>query len=75
MRKVLSFLGVAWDDAVRDFAELADKRRVKTPSYAKVRQGLALGVQSTWRNFDFLFTSREAEPLRKWVKRFGYEGT
>ena len=74
VRKVLDFLGVAWDDAVRDFAELADKRRVKTPSYAKVRQGLALGVQSTWRNFDFLFKSREAEPLRKWVQRFGYEG-
>ena len=74
LRKVLAFLGVAWDDAVRDFAELADKRRVKTPSYAKVRQGLALGVQSSWRNFDFLFKSREAEPLRKWVKRFGYEG-
>lgn len=73
MRAVLSFIGADWNDAVLRFAEKADSRMVKTPSYAKVRQGLSIGVQSSWRNYDFLFRSREAEPLHKWAERFGYE--
>jgi hypothetical protein len=73
VRGALDFLGVAWDDKVQDFAESAQKRSARTPSYLKVRQGLSIGVQSSWRNYDFLFTSKDAQPLHKWAKFFGYE--
>ena len=68
----LDFLGVPWDDAVRDFSKSAEQRAAKTPSYQKVRQGLSIGVQTQWRNYGFVFQSAAAEPLRKWVTFFGY---
>jgi hypothetical protein len=68
----LEFLGVPWDDAVRDFSKSAEQRAAKTPSYQKVRQGLSIGVQTQWRNYGFVFQSDAAKPLRKWVEFFGY---
>jgi tetratricopeptide (TPR) repeat protein len=73
MRSTLGFLGLDWNPAVLEFAERASERANRTPSYQKVRQGLSLGVQTYWRNYDFLFTQAEAAPLTKWAKFFGYE--
>ena len=73
VRGVLEFLGLGWDDAVRNFAEAADTRSARTPSYQKVRQGLTIGVQTQWRHYDFLFQSPQAQPLYKWAHFFGYE--
>jgi len=70
--RVLSFLGVGWDDKVREFAQAAAQRSARTPSYGKVRQGLSIGVQTAWRNYDFLFQSPAAKPLYKWAEFFGY---
>jgi len=72
MKAVLNFLGLGWDRAVLDFADAAKTRASATPSYQKVRQGLSIGVQSSWRNYGFLFQSDAARPLRQWVERFGY---
>lgn len=72
MRAVLGFLGLEWDERVRDFADAADKRFARTPSYQKVRQGLGIGVQSSWRNYAFLFTQPSTKPLMKWADFFGY---
>jgi hypothetical protein len=68
----LAFLGLQWSDSVRDFANVAAGRSTKTPSYAKVRKGLTLGVQTSWRNYGFLFQSAEAKPLHRWAEFFGY---
>jgi tetratricopeptide (TPR) repeat protein len=73
MRSTLGFLGLDWNPAVLEFAERASERANRTPSYQKVRQGLSLGIQTYWRNYDFLFTQAEAAPLTKWAKFFGYE--
>jgi hypothetical protein len=72
VRAALGFLGVEWDEAVTRFAEAADARSARTPSYQKVRQGLKIGVQSSWRNYGFLFQSEAAKPLHKWAAFFGY---
>lgn len=72
MRSVLGFLGTGWDDSVLGFAEAADARATRTPSYHKVRQGLSIGVQTAWQNYAFLFQSDAARPLRRWVEFFGY---
>lgn len=72
--RVLDFVGLEWSDEILDFAQKAEERSTKTPSYAKVRSGLTLGVQSSWRNYEFLFKSPDARPLDRWVKFFGYEG-
>lgn len=70
--RILSFLGLDWNASVANFAETAETRSARTPSYAKVRQGLSIGVQTSWRNYDFLFNTPEAKPLHKWAEFFGY---
>jgi hypothetical protein len=71
--RVLAFLGADWDEDILHFAERAGEREVKTPSYAKVRAGLSIGVQSSWRKYAFLFKTKEARSLDRWVRQFGYQ--
>jgi len=40
MRAVCGFLGVAWDEQMRNFAELSRARTIKTPSSVQVLRGL-----------------------------------
>jgi tetratricopeptide (TPR) repeat protein len=72
--RVLAFLGADWHEDILHFAERAEEREVRTPSYAKVRSGVSIGVQTAWRNYAFLYKRQEARPLDRWVKVFGYEG-
>jgi len=72
IRGTLDFLCAPWDDKVRHFAAEADKRSARTPSYQKVRQGLSIGVQTSWRNYGFLFESAAAKPLHAWARFFDY---
>ena len=74
MLRVMAFLGVGWHDRVAHFATAAEKRKDRPPSYKKVRQGLAIGVQSSWQDYRFLFETPAASVLHPWVERFGYEG-
>ena len=38
----------------------------------KIGKGLTLGVQTSWRNYGFLFQSAEAKSLHRWAEFFGY---
>lgn len=71
--RALAFVGVDWSDEVFRFSELSEGRKVATPSYGKVRGGLAIGVQSSWVNYRFVFDTPHGAKLHKWVDRFGYE--
>jgi hypothetical protein len=72
VERVLGFIGAGWDDSILGFAENAERRFAKTPSYQKVRSGIKIGVQSSWKNYDFLWDTKETAVLKKWVKHFGY---
>ena len=72
VRGVLGFLGLPWHDDVLNFASAAGERAARTPSYQNVRQGLTIGVQTSWRNYRFLFQSPAARPLYQWAEFFGY---
>ena len=72
--RTLEFLGAEWDPSILQFAKRAQERRNKTPSYQKVRKGVSIGVQTSWRNYEFLFRKPYARKLDRWVKHFGYEG-
>jgi len=72
MERALAFLGLPWSEAVLGFADAADKRHAKTPSYKKVRSGISIGVQSSRDNYKFVFESKETAVLKKWVEHFGY---
>jgi len=72
MGKVCAFLGLAFDDSMRDFAVLARARDIKTPSGFQVVRGLTREGAGQWRRF-----SAQLEPvlpiLAPWAARFGYE--
>ena len=71
-RKVLAFLGVAWDERVLGFDEHARQKVVRSPTYADVTQKVFKRARGRWRNYQ-----KYLEPclpkLEPFVKAFGYE--
>jgi len=70
-RDLCAFLGVDYDDNMRNFVETANNREINTPSRDQVRAGLNTSGVAYWRNY--------AESLREpiaivepWVRRYGY---
>jgi tetratricopeptide (TPR) repeat protein len=65
------FVGIEWQDAMRDFAAHAKSRAITTPSSAQVRQGLNREGIGHWRRY-----REQMAPvlpiLQPWVEKFGY---
>lgn len=72
LRRILEFLGVAWNDEVRDFAQAAKARAIATPSSTQVIKGLNREGVAQWRHY-----REQLAPvlpaLRPWVEAFGYQ--
>jgi Tfp pilus assembly protein PilF len=70
-RAVCAFVGLEWSAAMRDFAETAKGRDIRTPSAVQVRRGLYGQGVGQWRAY-----AEELAPalpvLAPWVERFGY---
>jgi hypothetical protein len=69
---LLEFLGVPWDDGVRNYAETAKTRAIGTPSASQVVQPLYATAQGKWRNYRS-FLEPVLPALEPWVGAFGYE--
>jgi tetratricopeptide (TPR) repeat protein len=71
VRRICGFIGVEWDEGLRDFAEAARGRTIRTPSAGQVRRGLYASGRGQWRRY-----AGQLEPvlpvLEPWVRRFGY---
>jgi hypothetical protein len=69
-RGLAEFVGLPWDESVRDFARTAAGREVRTVSAAQVRRGLYDGTRQ-WERY-----REQLAPvlplLEPWVRRFGY---
>ena len=70
MAKVLDFIGVGWDDAVRGFAERARERAV-TPSDPQLARGLNADGVGQWRRYGPQIAP-VSEWLEPWAQYFGY---
>ena len=70
---LLDFLGVGWDDGVRNYAAAANRRGIiKTPSYNQVTQPLYTRARGRWEQYREQM--RPALPLLlPWAKRLGYD--
>ena len=69
-RKLCDFLGVAWSEEMRDFAQTARRRGVSTMSATQVSKPLYDGSKQ-WRRYEDQL--RPILPiLEPWAKRFGY---
>jgi Tfp pilus assembly protein PilF len=71
VRAVCAFIGVEWDEAMRDFAKTAKGKDIRSPSAPQVRRGLYGQGVGQWRAY-----AKELEPvaatLAPWAERFGY---
>ena len=71
VKPLLEFLGLDWNDSVREFAATAKARTVNTPSAAQVVQPIYRSAQGKWQKY-----RRHLQPhlpmLEIWVQAFGY---
>jgi tetratricopeptide (TPR) repeat protein len=71
-RRALDFLGVVWDERVLRFHEHAQKKLVRSPTYAAVAKPISKGAVGRWRHYE-----KHLEPwletLAPFIKAFGYE--
>ena len=71
-RKLLEFLGLAWEPTVLDFQATAKRRRINTPSYHQVARPIYGDARGRWRKY-----ASQLEPvmgkLKPFVEAFGYE--
>lgn len=72
-RRVCEFLGLEWRPSMRNFADDAKRRDIKTPSASQVVRGLNADGTGQWRRFAAQLTP-VLPVLAPWVARFGYEG-
>jgi Tfp pilus assembly protein PilF len=72
IEKICSFLGIAWNAAMADFAAGSRERAPNTPSGVQVAQGLYSHAVGQWTAY-----REELEPvlpiLKPWRMRFGYD--
>ena len=69
---VLAYLGLPWEDAVRQYQAVASQRRISTPSARDVIRPLYSTSIGKWRRYEDLLDGR-LEPLEPWVEYWGYE--
>lgn len=73
-RGLCAFLGIAWRESLRDFAQTARRREILTPSADQVRRGLYREGMGQWRRYrDEL--DAVLPILEPWVREFGYPPT
>jgi len=70
-RELCEFLGLTYNENMRNFVETAKKREINTPSRDQVRAGLNTSGMAYWRNYaDQL--REAAEIVKPWVTAYGY---
>ena len=71
VRATCDFLGLSWQDSMRDFAARAKTQAITTPSSVQVMRGLNREGIGHWRRY-----REQLAPvlpiLQPWVERFGY---
>jgi tetratricopeptide (TPR) repeat protein len=70
-RAICDFMGLEWNAQMRDFAEHAKFRTIRTPSSVQVVRGINREGVGQWRHY-----AKEMEPampfLTRWIEAFGY---
>jgi tetratricopeptide (TPR) repeat protein len=71
MGEICGYVGLEWDERMRDFSQRVQSRETSTPSTAQLSRGLVSSGIDQWRHYQ-----RQLEPilptLKRWVQHFGY---
>ena len=69
---LLDFLGLQWEDGIRDYAERARERgRIDTPSYHQVTEQIYTRARGRWRRYADQMAPAMAS-LDPWIETYGY---
>lgn len=72
VRALCGFLGLEWEESMRNFASSASKRHIATPSALQVTRGLSSEGIGHWQHY-----RKELDAvlpvLSRWVQKFGYD--
>lgn len=71
-RRVLEFLGVPWTPEVLNFHQHAQKKLVRSPTYADVAKPIFKRAVGRWRNYQ-KYLEPHLATLAPLVKAFGYD--
>jgi len=71
-RRILEFLGLAWDDKVLKFYEHAREKMVRSPTYRDVTQPVYHKSIGRWKHYERHFEPI-LEKLAPFIKEFGYQ--
>ena len=70
--KILEFLGVGWDENVKNYRKTALERgKINTPSSSQVVQPLYKSSIEKWKNYEKYFEDCH-QYLEKWISYFDY---
>ncbi len=71
MRAICTFIGIEWQDAMRDFARSEKAQSIATASAGQIKRGLFREGIGQWRRY-----ARQLAPilpvLKPWVEKYGY---
>lgn len=70
--KVLDFLNLPWDEAVRDYRQKATQSVISTPSYEAVTGKISRSAVGRWRSYAPYFTQAN-DILKSDIKELGYD--
>jgi hypothetical protein len=70
-KAICDFIGVEWDENMRNFVETANKRDIRTPSAQQVRRGLYREGMGQWRRYGAMIDPIKPI-LAPVVEAFGY---
>lgn len=70
-RRLLAFLGLAWEPKVLAFQETARHKRINTPSYSQVAEPIYTRATQRWRRYEAQLAP-VLPALEPFTSRFGY---
>jgi tetratricopeptide (TPR) repeat protein len=73
-RRLIDFLGLAWEPSVMDFQERAKERVLSTPSYRAVSEPISSKAVARWKRYESKLAPI-LPILDPYVRRLGYETT
>ena len=70
-QRVCKFIGIAWNENMRDFAVTAQSSEIRSPSADQVRRKLYVEGVGQWRRYE-THLKPVLTTLRPWIEKFGY---
>jgi hypothetical protein len=71
--RMMSFLGLEWEEGIASFYEQAQRRFIRTPSYQQVIQPIYSSAKGRWRNYEAQLAPHLAR-LQPHIEDLGYQG-